>query len=79
MATENILDACCFGTMCFFWILVLLGFVFWIFMLVDAAKRKYPKEDQRLMWIIIVALTGLIGALIYYFIIKRKDDKKTTR
>lgn len=60
-----------------FWLLLIvvaiLGTVFWIFMLVDAAKREFPKKDEKAVWIIVVALTGMIGALIYYFIVKRKN------
>lgn len=50
------------------------GLIFWIFMLVDAAKRK---SDSQVMWIIIIVLTGWIGALIYYFAVKRPADKMT--
>ncbi len=51
------------------------GFIFWIFMIVDVVQRKFDKEDTRLMWILIVVLTGLIGAIIYYFMVKDKDAK----
>ncbi|MBU1119010.1 PLDc N-terminal domain-containing protein [Patescibacteria group bacterium] len=51
------------------------GMVFWIFMIIDAAKRKYKTENDQLLWILVVVLTGWIGALIYYFMVKRKEDK----
>lgn len=45
-------------------------------MIVDVAKRKFKDENDKVVWILIVVLTGIIGALIYYFVIKRKDKKK---
>ncbi|MBU1200875.1 MAG: PLDc N-terminal domain-containing protein [Nanoarchaeota archaeon] len=60
----------------FFWLIffaAIIGcFVFWILMIVDVAKREFPKQDDKTVWILIVALTGVIGAIIYYFVIKRK-------
>jgi prolipoprotein diacylglyceryltransferase len=49
--------------------------VFWILMIVDVAKRKFSKEDDRTVWILVVVLAGIIGAIIYYFMIKKKDKK----
>jgi hypothetical protein len=53
--------------------LIIAGFVFWIFMIVDVAKRQFPRPDDRIIWILIVVLAGFIGALIYYFVVKRKS------
>jgi large-conductance mechanosensitive channel len=53
-----------------------LGIAFWIWMLIDCVKRDFKKENDKILWILVVALTGWIGALIYYFMIKRKEDKK---
>ena len=55
------------------WALAIGGMIFWIIMLVDVAKRKFPKGDDKTVWILIVALAGLIGAIIYYFMIKKKS------
>jgi len=46
--------------------------IFWIMMLVDVTKRKFPKKEDKTVWVLVVALTGVIGALIYYFIAKKK-------
>lgn len=62
-----------------FWIVIIglaiFAFVFWILMIVDVAKRNFKQENDKIMWILIVILTGIIGALIYYFMVKRKDKK----
>lgn len=61
----------------FFFIIAIavLGFVFWILMLVDAAKRIFPQENDKVVWILVIVLAGVIGAIIYYFVIKAKDKK----
>ena len=47
--------------------------VFWIMMLVHAAKHNV---DNKAMWIILMVFTGIVGAVIYYFVEKRKMDKQ---
>ena len=39
-------------------ILGILGFVLWILMIIDVAKRKFKQENDKVMWILIIALTG---------------------
>lgn len=41
---------------------------FWIMMLVHAAKNDI--RDQAI-WILVIALAGIVGAIIYYFVVKR--------
>jgi membrane protein DedA with SNARE-associated domain len=60
------------------------GTVIWILMLVDCAKRDFPKENDKLLWILIIVLAGAIGAIVYYFVVKRVKapalkNKKTRR
>ena len=58
-----------------FWILVMavivLSIVFWIMMLIDAINRKYPAENDKVVWILVIVLVGIIGAIIYYFVVKK--------
>jgi len=56
-----------------------LGFVFWIIMLVDAASRKFKEDTEKIVWILVIVLTGGIGALIYYFMVYWKDKTKSMR
>ena len=56
--------------------IAVLAIIFWIFMLVDAARRNFKDENDKVVWILIVVLLGLLGAIIYYFVIKIKDKKK---
>lgn len=60
-----------------FGILFVLAFVFWLLMLIDCAtkpKKKIDKYGGKFVWILIIALLGLIGAAVYYFVVKRKTD-----
>ncbi len=50
--------------------------VFWIMMLIDAAKRtNWKNESDKTLWIVVVALLGALGGAIYYFAVKRPLDK----
>jgi hypothetical protein len=39
-------------------------------------NRNFKKEDEKTMWVLIIALTGIVGALIYYFMVKRKAKSR---
>ena len=58
-----------------FIVIGILGTIFWIFMIVDAAKRNYKNENDKIMWILIVVLANIVGAIVYYFVVKKKDKK----
>jgi len=47
-------------------------FVFWLLMLIHAASK--PIND-KVVWVVVIALTGIVGALIYYFVVKREFDR----
>jgi hypothetical protein len=52
----------------FFLPLGLLALAFWIWMLVDAAQNRGLDQNERIVWILVVALLHLLGALIYFFV-----------
>ncbi len=54
-------------------IVPVLAVVFWIVMLVDCLKRKFREKNDKLVWTIVIVFLSFIGALIYYFIVKRHD------
>jgi hypothetical protein len=57
-------------------ILGILAFVFWILMLVDCIKRKFKEDSEKIVWVLVIIFTQIIGALIYYFVIKTKDKRR---
>ena len=48
--------------------LMLLGTIFWVWMLVDCATNQSLKGNEKVVWVVIVALTNCLGALLYFFI-----------
>lgn len=61
------------GLLIFWIIFMLVGLalgIFWIWMLVDCIKRRF---DQKTLWIVLLIILGWIGAIAYYFVIKRKN------
>jgi len=59
----------------FFMIVGIILTIFWIFMIVDVVQRKFKNENDRIVWILVVILANWIGALVYYFVIKKKANK----
>jgi len=55
--------------------IMLLGLAataFWVWMLIDCATNEPSEGNDKVVWILVIALTGLIGALIYYFVRRPK-------
>lgn len=48
--------------------------VFWLLMIIHAATHEI---ENRPMWIIILIFTHVLGALIYYFAVKRPFNNRT--
>jgi len=55
-----------------FLIIGLFLFIFWICMLVDAIQRKFKGSNDKLVWVLVLIFTNLIGAVIYYFVVYSK-------
>ena len=57
--------------------LAVLAFIFWILMIIDCVKRnKWHSESEQIAWVLIVVLLGVLGAILYYFIVKIKPTLK---
>jgi hypothetical protein len=59
------------GNVLFSLIIFVITSVFWLFMLMDLRKTKMVKY-KKLLWFILVIGTHVIGALIYFFLGRRK-------
>ena len=53
--------------------LVVFFLVFRILMIIDAATRKFKNDTDKVVWILIIVFLQILGALIYYFVIKRRN------
>ena len=43
-------------------------FIFWIWLLIDCATKEPSDGNEKIVWIIIIALFPVLGALLYLFI-----------
>lgn len=53
-----------------FIILLGLGFIFWLWMLIDCLQRE--KFKDKLVWVLALLFLNVIGALLYYILVKSK-------
>jgi prolipoprotein diacylglyceryltransferase len=61
---------------CLALIVSLVFFVVWIWMLIDCLSRKdYPGENDKLLWALVIVFAGIIGAGLYYFLVKKKSEE----
>ena len=51
-----------------FFLIGILATIFWIWMLIDCATKEPSQGNDKIVWIVIIALTHLIGAAIYFFV-----------
>jgi len=49
-------------------LMLLLGCVFWIWMLVDCATKESDNGNTKTTWVIILVFTHILGAALYYFV-----------
>ena len=52
----------------FLMLIGVLGTVFWIWMIVDCALHESSTGNDKIVWILVILFTHLIGALLYYFV-----------
>ena len=52
----------------------LLGF--WIWMLVDCIKHESDEGNNKLIWVLIILFTQLLGAVSYFFVQRRERLRK---
>ncbi|MEQ8763473.1 MAG: PLD nuclease N-terminal domain-containing protein [Planctomycetota bacterium] len=53
----------------------ILGTFFWVWMLVDCATREPAEGNDKIVWILVIVFTHLLGALIYFFV--RRPERKS--
>jgi hypothetical protein len=50
-------------------------FFFWLWMLIDCLKRDFKKDYEKIVWVLVMIFLHLLGAIIYYFVVKVSDKK----
>ncbi len=54
--------------------LTLLATGFWVWMLVGCATKESSAGNDKLIWVLVILFTHLLGALIYLFV--RRPQRK---
>ena len=78
--SSNAAGAAILGGLAIFWIvLILIALAFlalWIWALVDCIKREFPGENDKMVWLIVLIVSFVVGlswlAAIIYLIVGRK-------
>ncbi|MDW7730949.1 MAG: PLDc N-terminal domain-containing protein [Methanolobus sp.] len=50
----------------------IIGTVFWVWMLLDCAMKEPSEGNDKLIWVIIILFTHLLGALLYFLVRRPK-------
>ena len=58
-----------------FIILAILLVILWVWTIVDAVRREFENTNERLVWLLLIVLLGIIPSIIYYFVVMRPDNK----
>jgi len=57
------------------WLTIVIGaMVFWIWALIDCIKNESTEGNERIVWVVVIAVTHWIGALIY--LVARRPKRK---
>lgn len=43
------------------------GFFFWLWSLIDCIRREFEGSNDKLIWVLVIVLLGILGSLIYVF------------
>ncbi len=61
-----------FGMVVFFWILGILGFILFLWALIDCIRRQFPNPNDKVLWLVLIILIGWIGPVLYLIIGRKK-------
>jgi hypothetical protein len=49
--------------------------VFWIWMLIDCASNEPSEGNDKIVWILVLVFTHLIGAILYFIVRRPKRQQ----
>jgi hypothetical protein len=56
-----------------FLIIFLLLSIFWLWMLIDAITNTAIDGTEKIVWVLVILFTHIIGALIYFFVVRGRS------
>ena len=62
-----------------FGFMFLLSFILWAWTLVDCLRKETDKGNTRLIWVLVIVFTYIVGAFLYYLIRQPKRVKELGR
>jgi len=57
----------------FFLLIGLALFAFWVWMIVDCAKRKFKYDGEKIVWLLVIVFVSWVGALVYFIVIRMNN------
>ncbi len=57
-----------------FFLISLVGFVFWLWMLIHAITNKGLSDGEKIVWVLVIIFLPLLGSIIYFFVGKSKGS-----
>lgn len=58
---------------CLIGIVGLISVVVWVMALVDVIRSNFKNENEKIIWVLVILLGGIIGAVLYYAIGKKNQ------
>lgn len=59
--------------MMIFWVIAGgLGFVLFLWALIDCIRRQFPNQNDKILWLVLIVLIGWIGPILYLIIGRKK-------
>jgi len=52
--------------------IVIVLAIFWIWMLAECLNKNFKKDMDKVSWILVLLFTNILGAILYYLLIKKK-------
>ncbi len=53
--------------------------IFWIWMLVDCARRKFRNDVEKIVWIVVLIFATWFGAFVYFIVVRSLNPKGLAR
>lgn len=64
------------GMILLFLVIGVWATVFWLLMIIHAIRHNI---QDKAVWMILMVFTGIVGAIIYYFAVKRKFNQSSAK
>ncbi|MBX4212014.1 PLDc N-terminal domain-containing protein [Candidatus Pacearchaeota archaeon] len=56
-------------------LLTAILFVFWIWMLIDCAQRRFLNNWEKVVWLVVIVFGWWIGSLVYFIVVRTYNPR----